>query len=153
MTSAFNLRRALGTGGRFLIVGALSTLIEIAFFNAFVYLLGWDVVVAKVAASLIALVNAYFGNREWTFRGRARRGRAAEIALFVATNAFTTALGAAVVWAGVSIAGDVLGSAPGPVVVNAVNVVSIGIVVGVRFALYHWAVFRAGPGGPPSADA
>ena len=153
MTSAFNLRRALGTGGRFLIVGALSTLIEIAFFNAFVYLLGWDVVVAKVAASLIALVNAYFGNREWTFRGRARRGRAAEIALFVATNAFTTALGAAVVWSGVSIAGDVLGSPPGPVVVNVVNVVSIGIVVGVRFALYHWAVFRARPGRPPSADA
>ncbi|WP_292833476.1 GtrA family protein [Microbacterium sp.] len=142
MSPAFNLRRALFTGGRFLVVGAISTAIEIACFNVFVYAFGWDVVSAKVAASLIALINAYFGNREWTFRERARRSRIAEVALFVSTNALTTALGAAMVWAGVGLAGSLLGSAPGPLLVNTINMASIAIIVVVRFALYHWAVFR-----------
>ncbi len=69
------LRRLASVGSRFLVVGALSTIIEIAVFNLLVYALGVDVVWGKIIASLVALINAYFGNREWTFRNRDRRGR------------------------------------------------------------------------------
>lgn len=132
-------------GSRFLVVGALSTLIEVGVFNLLVYAWGWDVVGAKIVASLVALVNAYIGNREWTFRHRDRRGRTAEVALFLATNAVCTAIGAALVWVGVEVVAGLLGRAPGAVAVNVVNLLSIVIVVMLRFVLYHWIVFRVSP--------
>ena len=77
MSTRARLRRLAGLGARFLTVGAISTLIEIGVFNLLYLAFGWDIVAAKVVASLVALVNAYFGNREWTFRHRDRRGRTA----------------------------------------------------------------------------
>lgn len=139
------MRRLARLGSRFLIVGGLSTLIEIGVFNLLVYGLDWGVVAAKITASAVALINAYFGNREWTFRHRDRRSRASELALFLGTNAVCTALGAGIVWVGVEIAHALLGTAPGAFIVNAVNLVSIVIIVLVRFALYHWVVFRTSP--------
>lgn len=138
-------------GSRFLVVGALSTLIEVGVFNLLVYVWGWDVVGAKIVASLVALVNAYIGNREWTFRHRDRRGRTAEVALFLATNAVCTAIGAALVWVGVEVVEGLLGRTPGAFAVNVVNLISIVIVVMLRFVLYHWIVFRVSP--KPDAPA
>ncbi len=139
------MRRVARLGSRFLVVGGLSTLIEIGVFNLLVYGLDWGVVAAKITASAVALINAYFGNREWTFRHRDRRSRASELALFLGTNVVCTALGAGIVWVGVETAQALLGRAPGAVVVNGVNLVSIVIIVLVRFALYHWVVFRTSP--------
>ncbi|GAA2462841.1 GtrA family protein [Agromyces soli] len=139
------LRRLAALGSRFLVVGAVSTLIEVGVFNLLVFAWGWDVVWAKIIASLVALVNAYIGNREWTFRHRDRRGRVSELVLFVLANLVCTALGAAIVWAGVGIAQLALGREPGAVAVNVVNLVSIAIIVLVRFVLYHRIVFRAAP--------
>lgn len=139
------LRRLAGVGSRFLVVGALSTLIEVGVFNLLVFVWGWDVVAAKIVASLVALVNAYIGNREWTFRHRDRRGRTAEVVLFLATNAVCTALGAVLVWVGVEGVEAMLGREPGAVAVNLVNLTSIVIVVLLRFVLYHGIVFRASP--------
>lgn len=136
------LRRLAGVGTRFLIVGGLSTLIEVGAFNLFVYVFGWDLVVGKVAASLVALVNAYFGNREWTFRGRDRRGRTAEIVLFLVVNFVCTALGAGIVWLGADIVEGLTGREPGPAMVNIINLASIAIIVVVRFFFYHFLVFR-----------
>jgi len=136
------LRRLVSVGSRFLIVGGISTLIEVAVFNLLVYALGVDVVWAKIIASLVALVNAYIGNREWTFRHRDRRGRMHELILFLITNAVCTGLGALLVWIGVEAAGALLGRTPGPFAVNFVNLVSIVIVVLLRFVLYHKVVFR-----------
>lgn len=145
MDSPSRLRRLVGVGSRFLVVGGISTLIEIGVFNLLVYALGWDLVAAKVVASLVALVNAYLGNREWTFRHRDRRGRVAELVLFLAANAVCTALGAALVWLGVEVAALILGRAPGAVIVNVVNLTSIVLVVLLRFVLYHTVVFRTSP--------
>ncbi|SJN40783.1 putative integral membrane protein [Microbacterium esteraromaticum] len=146
------LRRLASIGSRFLIVGGLSTLIEVGVFNLLVYVMGVDVVWAKIIASLVALVNAYIGNREWTFRHRDRRGRTSELVLFLLTNAACTGLGALLLWAGVEAAGNALGHAPGPVIVNVVNLASIAIVVVVRFVLYHSIVFR-GAKPPPAGEA
>jgi len=136
------LRRLASVGSRFLIVGALSTIIEIAVFNLLVYAFGVDVVWAKIIASLVALINAYFGNREWTFRNRDRRGRVNELVLFLLTNAACTGLGALLLWAGVQGVSAVLDHPAGPFAVNLVNLVSIAVVVLVRFVLYHALVFR-----------
>ncbi len=146
------LRRLASVGSRFLIVGAISTLIEVVVFNLLVYGADMNVVWAKIIASLVALVNAYIGNREWTFRHRDRRSRVNELVLFVIVNAACTGLGALLVWAGVQGAGMLLGRAPGPFAVNFVNLVSIVIVVLLRFVLYHKVVFRPKAGAPaPSA--
>ena len=138
------LRRLVSVGSRFLIVGAVSTLIEIGVFNLLVYAMGVDVVWAKIIASLVALVNAYIGNREWTFKHRDRRGRVNELVLFVLVNAACTGLGALLLWLGVQMVSTVLDQPAGPIAVNVVNLTSIVIVVLVRFALYHGVVFRPG---------
>ncbi|QKJ20233.1 GtrA family protein [Microbacterium hominis] len=142
MTRRNRYRRLAGLGARFLVVGGISTLIEVAVFNVLFLGLGWDPVGAKIVASLVALVNAYFGNREWTFRSRGQHGRVTEIALFVIVNAACTALGALLVWVGVEAASAVLDREVGAFVVNAVNLASIVIVVLARFLLYHFVVFR-----------
>lgn len=142
MPTTPRLKRIAALGARFLTVGAISTLIEVGAFNLLYLVLGWDVVAAKITASLIALINAYFGNRQWTFRDRDRRRRWVELVLFAVVNAVCTAVGAAIVWAGVSVAAMVLEHEPGPVAVNVVNLVSIAVVVVMRFAFYHYVVFR-----------
>jgi len=145
MKNDSRLRRLASVGSRFLVVGALSTLIEIGVFNLLVYVMGVDVIWGKIIASLVALVNAYIGNREWTFKHRDRRGRVNELVLFVITNAVCTGLGALLLWLGVLGASAILGRDAGPFAVNFVNLVSIAIVVLVRFALYHRIVFRVAP--------
>ncbi|GAB6859035.1 hypothetical protein JCM13591A_31400 [Microbacterium xylanilyticum] len=139
------MRRLAGVGARFLIVGGISTLIEVGAFNLFVYVFGWDLVVGKIAASLVALVNAYFGNREWAFRHRDRRGRVAEIVLFLGVNLVCTLLGAGLVWLGAEAVEALTGRAPGAALVNVVNLGSIAVIVVVRFLLYHYVVFRHAP--------
>ncbi|MGN7861665.1 GtrA family protein [Microbacterium sp. 22303] len=139
------LRRLAGVGTRFLIVGGISTLIEVGAFNLFVFVFGWDLVVGKIAASLVALINAYIGNREWAFRGRDRRGRVAEIVLFLAVNLVCTLLGAGIVWLGAEVVQGATGHAPSLPIVNLINLGSIAVIVLVRFVLYHYIVFRHTP--------
>jgi putative flippase GtrA len=135
-------RRLAGLGARFLTVGAVSTLIEIAVFNLLFLGLDVDVVWSKIIASLVALVNAYLGNREWTFRHRGGHRRSVEITLFVIVNAVCTAIGALLVWVGVIAVSEATGQEAGPIAVNVVNLVSIVVVVVLRYLLYHYVVFR-----------
>lgn len=136
------LKRVARVGIKFLIVGGISTLIEVAAFNIFLFALGWDLVPAKIAASLIALVNAYFGNREWAFRHRQRRQRVDEIIRFLVVNLACTGLGALLIWLAVEAAAMILDRTPGPFITNIANLASIVVVVFVRFLLYNRFVFR-----------
>jgi putative flippase GtrA len=142
MTSSTRLRRRAALGARFLTVGAISTLIEIVVFNLLLVGLGWDPVMSKIVASLVALVNAYLGNRQWTFRHRDRRRLWVEMVLFAVVNALCTALGAVIIWVGVDWASTLLDRPAGPFVINAVNLISIVVVVIARFGFYHGLVFR-----------
>ncbi|QPZ37466.1 GtrA family protein [Paramicrobacterium chengjingii] len=137
MTQHSRLRRLIGLSSRFLTIGAISTLIEIAAFNILLYGLHVDGVWAKIFASLIALVNAYFGNREWTFKNRGKHSRSLEVVLFIVVNGICTLLGAGIVGLGLWAFPD-----SGPIVVNIINLLSIGVVVALRFLLYHFVVFR-----------
>lgn len=134
-----NLRRAGALSARFLVVGAISTAIEIAAFNLLL-LTGMGPVAAKVVASLIALVNAYIGNREWAFRSRARTGAGRQMVKFLLVNAFCTGLGAGGVWVGAH-ALEVFFGAVDPVGLNVVNLFAIAGVTVIRFLLYHFVVF------------
>lgn len=145
MTEQSRLRRLVGLSARFLTVGALSTVIEIVAFNVLFYGFHLDGIWSKVFASLIALVNAYFGNREWTFRHRGQYGRVLELVLFLIVNGVCTLLGAGIVAFGLWAFPDA-----GPLLVNIINLFSIGIVVVVRFLLYHFVVFK---GVRPSRNA
>ena len=147
------MKRLAGLGARFLVVGGISTLIEIGVFNLLYLALDWDLVSAKVVASLVALVNAYFGNREWTFKNRGRHGRGVEALLFIAVNAACTGLGAALVVGGVWLAEKWMLAPAGPLLVNVVNLASIVVVVLVRFLLYHFIVFRGVRAAPQTAPA
>lgn len=149
MGHSSRLGRAVRLATRFLLVGGLSTIIEIASFNALVYAAGWNQPLAKIAASTIALGSAYFGNRQWTFRGRRGRGRRDEITWFVGVNVVCGLVGAAVVWAGVAGLSAWLHRPIGPVTVNIVNLVSIVLVVVLRFGLYNRYVFRRTEASPP----
>jgi putative flippase GtrA len=151
MMSRSRIQRLAGLGVRFLVVGGISTLIEVGVFNLLYLALGWDVMWAKVAASLVALINAYFGNREWTFRDRGRHTRLTEAILFFVVNAICTALGAGLVVVGIWLAENSLRVAAGPILVNVINLASIVVVVLVRFLLYHYIVFQ-GPRAVPLAD-
>ncbi|MDF2506441.1 MAG: putative rane protein [Microbacterium sp.] len=134
-----NLRRAGALSARFLVVGAISTAIEVAAFNLLL-LAGVGPVAAKVIASLIALVNAYVGNRQWAFRSRSRAGAGRQMVRFLLVNAACTAIGAGSVWLGVQGLNALFGDA-GPVGLNLVNLASIAAVTVIRFFLYHYVVF------------
>ncbi|QIK63026.1 GtrA family protein [Leucobacter viscericola] len=138
------LKQVAKVGVKFLIVGGISTLIEVAAFNLLLFAAGWDLVPAKIAASLIALINAYFGNREWAFRHRERRQRTDEVVRFLIVNLLCTGLGAALVWIGVEAAALILNREIGPYITNFVNLASIVVVVLVRFLFYNRFVFRPG---------
>lgn len=144
-------RRLAALGGKFLTVGAISTVIEIAAFNMLVYALGMDAVVAKIVASLIALVNAYYGSRLWTYRGRATRNRRGELARFLIVNAVCAALGATVLAIEIALLTYRL-HLVGPLWLNLANVVAIGIVVVARFVLYTVWVFPTATDGAPEGQ-
>lgn len=151
MSKLTRLKSIAGLGSRFLIIGGLSTIIELIVFNVLCFGLGMDVVAAKVIASLVALVNAYFGNREWAFKNRDRRRRWVELTLFLAVNGICTAAGAGLVALGELMATGLLQHPPGPLAINAINLISIVIVVVFRFALYHFVVFRVRKVATPDA--
>ncbi|WP_207454699.1 GtrA family protein [Herbiconiux sp. SYSU D00978] len=130
------MRGLFAKGWKFLVVGAISAVIELTAFNVFVYALGLDPVTSKVLATGVAMINAYFGNRQWAFRSSDNRGRTSEVFLFFAVNILCLVLGAAIVALGVWVIPD-----HGPVVLNLINAASIGLVVIVRFAFYHYVVF------------
>lgn len=136
------------TMSKFLLVGALSTIIEISVLNLMLYAFGWSSiswgpVAAKTLASSVALVNAYFGNREWAFRDRDRRSRRSEIFWFLFVNLFCLILGSLLFWVGIELGAWILDRTLGPAGVNIVNLGSIALVVLVRFTMYHLLVFRA----------
>lgn len=137
------IRRLAALGSKFLIVGGLSTVIEIAVFNLCMFVFGFGLVSSKVIASLVALVNAYVGNKQWVFRKQAGRGRWSELAYFLIVNVACLLLGTAIIWLGSQAFIWAAGREAGPFAVNIINLGSIGIVVLVRFVLYHKVVFRA----------
>jgi putative flippase GtrA len=91
------VRRGLGELARFFTVGLLAYVVDVGTFNLLVHAGGEGVLfdkplTAKVIAVVAATVVAYFGNRQWTWRDRERRGFWREYGLFFVLNAIALAL-------------------------------------------------------------
>lgn len=91
------LRRGLGELARFFTVGVFAYVVDVGTFNLLVHAGGEGVLfdkplTAKVIAVVAATVVAYFGNRQWTWRDRERRGFWREYGLFFVLNAIALVL-------------------------------------------------------------
>lgn len=135
---------ALGQGSKFVVVGLIGYVVDVAVFNLLrLDLIGWDVisgpVAAKVISMAVATIVAWLGNRYWTFREHRRENFWTELVEFSLVAAFGAAIQIGClalthyVFGWTSLLADNLSS----------NVVGFGLATLVRFLLYrHW-VFGA----------
>ncbi|MFZ5850177.1 MAG: GtrA family protein [Actinomycetota bacterium] len=71
---------------KFGVVGGVAYAVDVGTFNFFRLGLGLGPLTSKTISTLLSLTLAYFGNRHWTFRHRARSGFTREYVLFAVIN-------------------------------------------------------------------
>lgn len=122
----------------FSVVGAIAYVVDAGGFNLLVHLphapLADKPLTAKVISTSLAILVAYLGNREWTWRDRQRAHRARELSLFVLLNII--ALLIAVLALGVSRYGFGFTSA----IADNISGNIIGVVIGTVFR--YWSYQR-----------
>jgi putative flippase GtrA len=125
---------------RFLMVGAVATVVDVALFNLLHVLAGVDPLLAKSLSTTTSAVVAFVGNRQWSFPRRQGLGLRRQVSRYVAVNV----AGLAIALAPIAVTRSLLGL-DGIVAMNvAANVIGLGLATCFRFYGYrHW-VF-----GPP----
>ena len=124
----------------FVVVGGVCFLIDVGLFQFLYVHVGVDAVATKFLATTCSMTAAFLGHRFWSFSRRARTGLRREYVRFVVINGITLLLGLAIV----GIVRYPLGQ-EGALVLQAANVVSIGVGTVVRYLAYRRWVFPAGP--------
>lgn len=120
------------------VVGAVAFLLDIGTFQLLYAHAGVGAVAAKLSSTLVSTTVAYFGHRYWSFSHRARTGLRREYSLFFVVNGATLLLGLAIVW----FVRYPLGQTH-PLVLQAANILSIGLGTIVRYLAYRQWVFPA----------
>jgi putative flippase GtrA len=120
------------------VVGAGAFVIEIGLFQLLYAHLGVGAVVAKLVSTLVSMTVAYVGHRYWSFSHRARTGLRREYVLFAVVNGLTLLLGLGIV----AFVRYPLGQ-ESAVVLQAANIVSIGLGTVLRYLSYRRWVFPA----------
>jgi putative flippase GtrA len=118
------------------VVGAFCFALDLAIFQVLYTSAGFGAVGAKLTSTLVSTTVAYVGHRYWSFSHRARTGLRREYLLFAVVNGLTLVLGLAMV----AFARYGLGQ-ESPWVLQAVNVVSIGLGTVIRYLCYRQWVF------------
>lgn len=77
---------------KFGIVGAVCYLIDFGVSNVLHVGVGIGPITAKIISTIVAGTCAYYGNRHWSFRHRARSGARREYSLFIVLNAIGLAI-------------------------------------------------------------
>jgi putative flippase GtrA len=139
------LRRRAGTTWRLLLkelgafgtVGAACFVLDVGLFHL-LYTSGSGAVTAKLVATTVSTTAAYLGHRFWSFAHRERTGYRREYVAFVLVNAVTLAVGLSLV----AFVRHPLGQEHA-LVLQAANVVSIGLGTVVRWFAYRRWVFPA----------
>jgi putative flippase GtrA len=72
---------------KFGIVGAICYVIDVGLFNVCHLVFDLGPLTSKVISTIVAATCAYFGNRHWSFKHRARSGVRREYTLFIVLNA------------------------------------------------------------------
>ncbi len=159
MPSPSVLGRRAGTAWRTLlrevsafgVVGGACVVVDLGVFQLLYVHLGVGAVTARLMSAAVSTTLAYVGHRFWSFAHRERSGYRREYGLFVLLNGLTVSLGLALV----ALVHHPLGQ-DSSLVLQATNVVSIGLGTVIRWFAYRRWVFRAGPGrvtGPVPAPA
>lgn len=76
-------RPLLGQAARFLVVGGLATVVDVAAFNVLHVALGVGPLTAKVASTVLGGTVAFLGNRQWSFDGASDRPVRRQVVAFV----------------------------------------------------------------------
>ena len=120
------------------VVGAVCFALDLGLFQVLYTGAGVGAVLAKLTSTVVSTTVAYVGHRYWSFSHRARTGVRREYVLFAVVNGLTLALGLAMV----AFARYGLGQ-ESALVLQAVNVVSIGLGTVIRYLCYRQWVFPA----------
>jgi putative flippase GtrA len=145
VTHAAGLTRLRGTWrllvkelSAFGVVGAFCFVLDLGLFQALYAGAGFGAVGAKLTSTVVSTTVAYLGHRYWSFAHRARTGLRREYLLFAVVNGLTLMLGL------VMVAFVRYGlSQESPWVLQAVNVLSIGLGTVIRYLCYRRWVFPA----------
>jgi putative flippase GtrA len=145
VTDAPGLTRLRGTWrlllkelSAFGVVGAFCFALDLGLFQVLYTGTGVGAVGAKLTSTVVSTTVAYLGHRYWSFSHRARTGLRREYLLFAMVNGLTLMLGLAMV----AFARYGLGQ-ESALVLQAVNVVSIGLGTVIRYLCYRQWVFPA----------
>jgi putative flippase GtrA len=130
-------------------IGVVAYIVDVGSFNLLVYAggsgpLNDKPLTAKTLSTLLAMVVAYLGNRQWTFASRGRYGVLRETALFVAANAAAlviTLLPLALSRYALDLRGPLADNV-------AANLVGVALGTIFRFWAYRTFVFPAPPSNP-----
>jgi len=130
-------RVVLSEMGKFGVVGAANTVLDVAAFNLLVFVLGVPVLLAKTVATALATTSSFLMNRHWSFAHRSRSGLRREYVLFVGVNLVALGL-SLLVLAAARYALDLRGVAE----LNVANLVATGVGTAARFLAYRRLVWR-----------
>ena len=133
--SLWSVVRHLGAFG---VVGGIGFVVEVGLFQLLYGHLGSGAVVAKAAATIVAMTVAFVGHRHWSFAHRARTGFKREYPMFLAINGLTLLLGLGIM--AFARYGLDLTSAWA---LQGANLVSIAMGTVVRYLMYRRWVFPA----------
>lgn len=127
----------------FSIVGALAYLIDAGGFNLLVHLppapLETKPLTAKAISTVLAILFAYYGNREWTWRERTRAKLRRELALFFTLNLIALLIAVAVL----GISRYVLGYESALADNISANIIGVGLGTLFRFWSYQKWIFKS----------
>lgn len=118
------------------VVGGVCFALDLGIFQVLYTSAGFGAVAAKLSSTVVSTTVAYLGHRYWSFSHRARTGLRREYLLFAVVNGVTLVLGLVMV----AVARYGLGQ-ESPWVLQAVNVVSIGLGTVIRYLSYRQWVF------------
>ena len=138
------LRRSAGELSRFGVVGIVAYAIDVGLFNILVHVGDPGVLVdkpltAKTISAVVATFVAYRANREWTWKGRSRRGFWREYSLYFLLNG----VGLAITLVPLAISRYAFGLNSALADNISANVVGVGLGTLFRFWSYRRWVFPA----------
>ena len=143
--------------GKFGAVGAVALVVNFAVMNAYLFAAPNKQIFAKVAATSVATVVAYLGNRYWTYKDRDKIDRTREMFFFFLINGVAAVIEVACVFV------SKYGLGHGGVLATNIASYVFGLPLGMLFRFYTYRTFvfpqgdaLAGPEDeyvPPSAHA
>jgi putative flippase GtrA len=133
-------REILRSAGRFLVVGALGTLVDVALFAALHGLLGAPALAANTLSYSAGIANNYFLHRRWTYAHRQSKRGGRQVSQFVGVSLSAMAANHLIV---LLLAPTLAGLAGDPAIGAVLaKLCATGVGMGWNFAANHWWTFR-----------